>query len=76
MKRTEPRKPPRMVSHSVEPSCLLNICIPANTSTDSRLDSTSEVPVFTAAKKRPEVTENLGLVDLLELIEFHKHNLD
>lgn len=52
MKRTEPRKPPRMVSHSVDPSCLLNICIPANTSTDSRLDSTREVPVFTATRQR------------------------
>lgn len=48
MKRTEPRKPPRMVSHSVDPSCLLNICIPAKTSTDRRLDSTREVPVFAA----------------------------
>lgn len=38
-----------MVSHSVDPSCLLNICMPANTSTDSRLDRTKEVPVFTAA---------------------------
>lgn len=44
--------PPRMVSHSVDPSCLLNICIPANTSTDSRLDSTREVLVFTALKQR------------------------
>lgn len=52
MKRTEPRKPPRMVSHSVDPSCLLNICIPAKTSTDSRLESTKDVPVFTAAKAR------------------------
>lgn len=48
MKSTDPRKPPKMVSHSVDPSCLQNICIPANTSTDSRLDSTREVPVFTA----------------------------
>lgn len=48
MKRTEPRNPPRMVSHSVDPSCLLNICMPANTSTDSRLERTKEVPVFTA----------------------------
>lgn len=49
MKRTEPRNPPRMVSHSVDPSCLLNICMPAKTSTDSRLERTKEVPVFTAA---------------------------
>lgn len=48
MKRTEPRKPPRMVSNSVEPSCLLNICIPANTNTENRLDRTRDVPVFTA----------------------------
>ncbi len=47
---TDPRKPPRMVSHSEEPSCRLNICIPANTSTDSRLDNTRDVLVFTAIK--------------------------
>lgn len=52
MKRTDPRKPPRMVSHSDDPSCLLNICMPAKTSTDRRLDSTREVPVLTAAKQR------------------------
>lgn len=45
---TDPRKPPRIVSHSEEPSCRLNICIPANTSTDSRLDNTRDVLVFTA----------------------------
>ena len=48
IKRTDPSNPPRMVSHSVEPNCLLNICIPANTNTDSKLDSTRDVPVFTA----------------------------
>ena len=60
MKRTEPRKPPRMVSHSVDPSCLLNICIPAKTRTDSKLESTSEVPVFTAAKARDGDQEQLN----------------
>ena len=54
MKSTEPRNPPRMVSHSVEPSCLLNICMPANTSTLSRLDSTRDVPVFTATVQEVE----------------------
>ena len=48
MKRTEPKKPPRMVSNSVEPSCLLNICIPAHPNTENRLDRTRDVPVFTA----------------------------
>lgn len=48
---TDPRKPPRMVSHSEEPSCRLNICIPANTSTDSRLDNTRDVLVFTAVSR-------------------------
>lgn len=52
MKRTDPRNPPRMVSHSVDPSCLLNICMPAKTSTDSRLDRTKEVPVFTATTQK------------------------
>lgn len=49
MNRTEPKKPPRMVNHSVDASCLLNICIPAKTNTDRRLESTRDVPVFTAA---------------------------
>uniref|UniRef100_A0A0E9XEH5 Uncharacterized protein n=1 Tax=Anguilla anguilla TaxID=7936 RepID=A0A0E9XEH5_ANGAN len=48
MNRTEPRNPPRMVNHSEEPSCRLNICMPANTSTDNKLESTREVPVLTA----------------------------
>lgn len=63
MKRTEPRNPPRMVSHSVDPSCLLNICMPAKTSTDSRLDRTREVPVFTATmqKKVDEHFEHLHI---------------
>ncbi|KAG9345397.1 hypothetical protein JZ751_009944 [Albula glossodonta] len=48
MNNTEPRNPPRIVNHSEDPSCRLNICMPANTSTDNKLDRTSEVPVLTA----------------------------
>lgn len=55
---TDPRKPPRIVSHSEEPSCRLNICIPANTSTDSRLDNTRDVLVFTAITQRDRVCSN------------------
>lgn len=52
---TEPRKPPTMVSHSDEPSCRLNICIPAKTRTDSRLDNTNDVLVFTAKTEKERV---------------------
>ena len=47
-KRPEPSRPPWMVSHSVEASWRLYICIPAKSSRDRREDSASEVPVPTA----------------------------
>jgi len=74
MKSTEPRKPPTMVSHSVEPSCLLNICMPANTSTDSRLDRTRDVPVFTAAEHT--VKADVFMIELRHCVprgELHTH---
>lgn len=46
-KRPEPSRPPWMVSHSVEASWRLYICIPAKSSRDRREDSASEVPVPT-----------------------------
>lgn len=45
--RPEPSRPPWMVSHSVEASWRLYICIPAKSSRDRRDDSASEVPVPT-----------------------------
>lgn len=46
-KRPEPSRPPWMVSHSVEASWRLYICIPAKSSRDRREESASEVPVPT-----------------------------
>lgn len=46
-KRPEPSSPPWMVSHSVEASWRLYICIPAKSSRDRREESASEVPVAT-----------------------------
>lgn len=51
-KRPEPSRPPWMVSHSVEASWRLYICIPAKSSRDKRDDSASEVPVPTTGKRR------------------------
>lgn len=47
--RPEPSRPPWMVSHSVEASWRLYICIPAKSSSDRREESASDVPVPTAA---------------------------
>ena len=48
MKRNDPSSPPTMVMYSVEPSCCLNICIPANSTTVSVEDRRRDGPVDTA----------------------------
>lgn len=49
-KSPEPSRPPWMVSHSVEASWRLYICMPAKSSRDRRDDSAKEVPVPTTGK--------------------------
>lgn len=51
-KSPEPSRPPWMVSHSVEASWRLYICMPANSSRDRRDDSAKEVPVPTTGKEK------------------------
>lgn len=50
--RPEPSRPPWMVSHSVEASWRLYICMPAKSSRDRREDSAKEVPVPTTADRK------------------------
>jgi len=47
----EPTNPPTIVMYSVEPSCALNICIPAKHSTTKVPDSINEGPVETPGEK-------------------------
>lgn len=57
-KRPEPSRPPWMVSHSVEASWRLYICIPAKSSRDRREDSASDVPVPTTAGRERRDAES------------------
>lgn len=54
MKRADPKRPPWMVSHSLEAKWRLYICIPVNSSRDKRAERTSDIPVLTAGKRERE----------------------
>ena len=43
-------KPPTIVNNSDEPSCCLYICMPANSNTDSVVESRNDIPLDAAAK--------------------------